>query len=284
VAIDYETLMALELPPTRQSYTASDSILYALGIGFGADPLDERQLRFVCEPGLQAVPTLAFVLAVPRNWLRESGLDYGRIVDGEQSATFHAPIAPEGDVVGTTRIVDVIDKGKGKGALVSIERRIADAATGQLLATIEQVVFARGDGGIGGVAHAQPPAQGVPDRAPDGSMLLRTVAQQALIYRLSGDRNPLHADPASARHAGFPRPILHGLATLGIAGHALLRALCGYEPGRLRSIAGRFTAPVFPGESLITDYWWDGDDVRFRTRIVERDVVAIDHGRAGLNP
>jgi acyl dehydratase len=283
MAIDYDTLMALKVPDSRQIYTAKDSILYALGVGFGADPLDERQLRFVYEKDLLTVPTLAVVLALPGMWVRESGLDYSRIVHGEQSVRFHAPIPPEGEVAATLRITDVIDKGEGKGALIYVEREITDVATGTLLATIGQVIFARGDGGIGGPARAQPQPHPIPDRAPDGSCTLPTVPQQALIYRLSGDWNPLHAEPAAAQKVGFPSPILHGLATFGVATHALLRDLCGYDPARLRSIAGRFTAPVFPGERFVTDYWMDGAEVSFRTRVDGRDVIAINNGRAEIS-
>lgn len=282
MAVDYDTLMGLSVPDATQRYTAKDTILYALGIGMGADPMDEAQLRFVYEKDLCAVPTQAVVLALPGMWVRDSGLDYTRIVHGEQSVEIHAPIAPEGEVTGALRIVDVIDKGEGKGALVYAERTLTDTATGTRLATITQTIFARGNGGIGGPANAQPAVHAIPDRVPDGTVSLPTTPQQALIYRLSGDFNSLHAEPATAQRAGFPKPILHGLSTFGVAAHALLKGVCGYDPDRLASIAGRFTAPVFPGETFETDYWIDDDMVSFRTRVAGRDVVAINNGRARL--
>jgi acyl dehydratase len=282
MAVDYDTLMALRLPDVTQSYTAKDTILYAIGIGMGADPMDEDQLRFVYENELRAVPTQSMVLSLPGTWVRDSGLDYAKIVHGEQAVEFHAPLPSEGEVVGTLRIADVIDKGEAKGALVYVERTLRDATTSTKLATIRQTIFARGDGGIGGPANPQPPVHALPDRAPDGVVTLATVPQQALIYRLSGDYNPLHAEPAAAQHVGFPRPILHGLATFGVATHALLKGVCGYDPDRLGSIAGRFTAPVFPGETLETEYWVDGEVVSFRTRVEDRDTVAINNGRATL--
>lgn len=282
MTIDYDTLMALNVPDVTQRYTVRDTMLYALGIGIGADPMDKEQLRFVYEQDLKVVPTLGFVLALPGGWVRDSGLDYARIVHGEQAAEFHAPIAPEGEVTATLRVADVIDKGEGKGALVFVERVLSDTATGTRLATIRQTIFARGDGGIGGPARKQPPVHLLPDRAPDGIVTLSTVPQQALIYRLSGDYNPLHADPAAAQRVGFPGPILHGLATFGVATHALLKGVCGYDPGRLASIGGRFTAPVFPGESFATDFWVDGELVSFRTRVVGREAVAIGNGCATL--
>ncbi len=282
MAIDYDALMALEVPEVTRRYTAKDTILYALGIGLGADPMDEEQLRFVCEKDLKAVPTLVNVLALPGAWVRDSGLDYARIVHGEQSVQIHAPIPPEGEVTSKLRVTDIIDKGEGKGALVYAERELRDTASGARLATIGTTIFARGNGGIGGPARAQPPIHALPDRAPDGVVTLSTVPQQALIYRQSGDYNPLHADPAVAQRAGFPGPILHGLATFGVAAHALLKGVCGYNPDRLASIAGRFTAPVFPGETFETDYWIDGEIVSFRTRVRGRDAVAINNGRATI--
>jgi len=159
---------------------------------------------------------------------------------------------------------------------------LTDTASGVRLATIRQTIFARGDGGVGGPARRQPPAHPPPDRSPDASITLPTAPQQALIYRLSGDDNPLHIDPAMARSVGFPRPILHGLATFGVATHALLKGVCGYDVGRLASIAGRFTAPVFPGERFTTDYWVDGAVVSFRTWVEGRNIVAIDNGRATI--
>ena len=257
--VTYDQLMALRPDPVTQRYTKQDSMLYALGIGLGADPMDEAQLRFVYEKELVALPTLACVLAIPAGWVAQSGLDYTRVVHGEQAVEFHAPLAPEGEVTGTLHITDIIDKGEGKGALVYVERVLTDTTTGTKLASVRQTIFARGDGGIGGPAARQPPVHELPARVPDGMITLPTLPQQALIYRLSGDYNPLHAEPAAAKRGGFARPILHGLATFGVAAHALLKAVCDYDPGRLVAIAGRFTAPVFPGESLSTDYWVDGN-------------------------
>ena len=166
---------------------------------------------------------------------------------------------PEGTVVGRSRIVDVIDKGAGKGALIYSERRIVDRASGRLLATINQTTFCRADGGFGGEKREAPAPHVLPERAPDLSCDLATRPEMALIYRLSGDVNPLHAEPAFAREAGYPRPILHGLATFGVAGHALLKTVCGYDPARLTAMAGRFSAPVYPGETIRTEIWRDGD-------------------------
>jgi acyl dehydratase len=192
----------------------------------------------------------------------------------------HAPIATQGSVIGRTRILDVIDKGEGRGALIYSERKIVDKASGALLATINQTTFCRADGGFGGARREAPAPHPIPERAPDIVCDLPTRPETALIYRLSGDVNPLHAEPAFARQGGYPRPILHGLATFGVAGHALLKTLCGYDPVRMTAMAGRFSAPVFPGETIRTEIWQDGKIASFRARVVERDVLAINNGRA----
>jgi len=155
--------------------------------------------------------------------------------------------------------------------------------SGNLLATLEQTTFLRGDGGCGGTTGPAKPPHPTPERAPDVVVDLPTLPAQALIYRLNGDDNPLHADPAVARRAGFPRPILHGLATYGIVGHALLKALCGYRPERLKSMACRFTAPVFPGEIIRTEIWHEVEGAAaFRARIVGRDAVVLSNGQAEI--
>src|SRR6185437_9511949 len=187
-------------------------------------------------------------------------------------------------IVGRSRIVEVIDEGPGKGALLLLARTITEKATGALVGTVTQTIFCRGDGGFGGPPREAPAPHPVPARAADAICDLSTRPEMALIYRLSGDYNPLHAEPAFAKAAGFPRPILHGLGTLGVSGHALLKTMCGYDPARLASFACRFSAPVFPGETVRTEMWRDGDIVSFRARVLERDVIAINNGRAEVRP
>ncbi len=282
MTIVYDKLMALAIPPAVQTYDEKDCMLYALGVGLGHDPVNVDELPFVYEKNLKVLPTMATVLGYAGFWVRDlaTGIDWVKVVNGEQGFTLHRPLAGEATVIGRSRIVEVIDKGPGKGALVFTERGITDKVRGQLLATVTQTIFCRGDGGFGGPPRAAPPPHPLPERAPDAVCDLHTRPEAALIYRLSGDRNPLHADPAVARAAGFERPILHGLATFGVAGHAVLKVMCGYDPARLVSFACRFSAPVFPGETIRTEIWRDDDVVSFRARIVERDVIAINNGRA----
>lgn len=280
----YDKLLALKIPDVEQSYGPKDCMLYALGVGLGLDPVDEAQLAFVYEQHLKVLPTMAVVIGYPGFWAKEldTGIDWVKVVAGEHSLVLHRPLTPSGTVTSRTRVLDVIDKGAGKGAIVYSERTIDDKASGEQIATIVQTTFCRGDGGFGGPPRETRPVHPIPERAPDLVCDLPTRPEAALIYRLSADPNPLHADPAVAKAAGFPRPILHGLATFGVSGHAIIKSLCGYDPARLTAIAGRFSAPVFPGETIRTEMWRDGRVVSFRARVVERDVIALNNGRAEL--
>ncbi|HXD45566.1 MAG TPA: MaoC/PaaZ C-terminal domain-containing protein [Pseudolabrys sp.] len=283
--VDPDKLLALDIPEVEHTYGPKDCILYALGVGLGQDPTNERQLAFVYEKNLKTLPTFSVMLGYSAYVFRrpELGITWTHVVHGEHSVRVHAPIATQGTVIGRYRITDVIDKGEGRGALILSERTIADKASGALLATINQTTFCRADGGFGGERREAPAPHPIPERAPDIVCDLPTRPETALIYRLSGDVNPLHAEPAFARQGGYPRPILHGLATFGVAGHALLKSVAGYDPARLTAMAGRFSAPVFPGETIRTEIWQDGNIASFRARVVERDVVAINNGRAEIS-
>jgi acyl dehydratase len=285
MAIDYDKLLALKIPDVEQTYGPKDCILYALGVGLGLDPVNENELPFVYEKNLKVLPTQAVVIGYPGFWARDldTGIDWVKVVHGEHEMALHKPLAGRGTVVSKTRIVDVVDKGPGKGAIVYSERIMDDKKSGERICTMMQTTFCRGDGGFGGPPRPQRPVHTLPERAPDLVCELPTRPEAALIYRLSADPNPLHVDPAVAKAAGFPKPILHGLATFGIAGHAVLKTICGYEPAKLKSIAGRFSAPVFPGETIRTELWKDGSVVSFRARVVERDVVAINNGKAEVS-
>jgi acyl dehydratase len=280
MTIDYARLLALDIPEVEQTYTERDTMLYALGVGLGCDSTDEGALAFVYEKGLQTLPTM--VLGYPGFWAREldTGIDWVKVVHGEQEVVLHRPVPVAGTVVGKTKIVEIFDKGPGKGAVVLSEKRLSDRATGDLIAVTRQTSFCRGDGGFGGPPRDAPKPHALPERDPDMVIDLPTRPEAALIYRLSADMNPLHAEPAVARAAGFPRPILHGLATFGVAGHAILRGICGYDPARLKSLAGRFSSPVFPGETIRTEIWRDDGVVSYRSRVTERDVLVLNNGRA----
>jgi acyl dehydratase len=283
MAIDPEFLLSLDIPDVEHTYTAKDTMLYALGLGLGHDPMNEDELAFVYEKNLRALPTMACVLAQSRAWRDQpTGIDWLKVVHGEQSFRIHKPLPATGTLIGKMRITDVVDKGAGKGAVLHTKRTLMDKDTGAQIATLVHTTFCRGDGGFGGAKRETPPPHAIPDRAPDAVCDLPTRPEAALIYRLSGDYNPLHSEPAHAKAAGFPRPILHGLATFGVAGHALLKTLCCYDPAKLTAMEGRFSAPVFPGETIRTEIWRDGNVVSYRARVAGRDVVAITNGRAEI--
>lgn len=280
MAIDYDKLMSWPVPEVRHQYSARDTMLYALSVGCGADPVDLGQLRYVYERDLQALPTYPVVLGYPGFWLKDeaTGVDWVRVVHGEQGLRLHRPIPVVGEVIGRTRVTEIVDKGPGKGALIYQKREVTDAESGALLATLTATTFCRGDGGFGGPEGLVRPAREMPQRTPDMVCELKTIGQAALLYRLNGDYNPLHADPAVAAAAGYPRPILHGLCTFGVTGHAVLRAVCDYDASRLASIEARFSSPVLPGETIRTEIWVDGHTAAFRAKAVERDALVINNG------
>jgi acyl dehydratase len=286
MAIDYasyERLLSYKIPEVEQHLTVRDTMLYALGLGLGADPVDEKQLRFVYEKDLQALPTMAVILAAPHAWLRKSGSGFGtKSVHGEQTLEIHKPLPVEGDLVGVPKLVSVADKGADKGAVIATERKVYDKKTGDHLCTLVQTTFARGDGGFGGPNAPAPPPHAIPETPAELVCDLPILPQAALIYRLSGDYNPLHSDPEHAKKVGFPRPILHGLCTLGMAGHALLKTCCDYDPKGLTKMEVRFSAPVYPGETLRTEMWREGNVVSFRCLAAERGKVVLSNGRAEI--
>ena len=280
--IDYQAALALKEAGRKATYSDTQTLLYALSIGMGRDPYDERELPFVFEgAGLRAVPTMAAVLG--RNSIvRDLGLDLALMLHGEQRMTLHRPLPPEASVVSDARVVEVLDKGPGKGALAYIETILRLEGETEPLVTLCQTLFARGDGGFGGPSGPAPAIHQVPDRAPDFNHLTETRLDQALLYRLNGDRNPLHADPALAKRAGFPVPILHGLCSYAIACRAVLASVCDYDPARIASFDVRFTAPVYPGETIATEIWVDGEVVSFRCHVVGRGVTSINNGKCLL--
>jgi len=305
VAFDPQKVLNWKFQDTEHTYTEKDTILYALGLGCGSDPEAPGDLSFVYEKGLLALPTMPVVLANPGNWLnsRESTVDYSMVLHGEQSLTLHRPVPPAGTLIGRARIVELLDKGREKGAVLYSERSILDKASGEPIATMGSTTMLRGNGGWGGKPGPQPAPHRLPETAPTTVLDLKTHANSALIYRLSGDRNPLHADPEAATRGGFRMPILHGLLTFGVAGRALVAAACGGDPARLQSMQVRFSSPVYPGETIRTELWEappsprlrgegrgegqpqapardGGRQVSFRCRVVERDVVVLNNGLA----
>lgn len=282
--LDYERLLSAQIPDREQTYTERDTIIYALAVGLGADPLDERQLEFVYEKNLRVLPTFASTLAWKRFAEIDIGLTYAKMVHGEQRMVMHRQVPSSGSVVSRMRVADVVDRGAEKGAVVYFERELIDQASQDLISTQTLTIFARADGGFGGPERPILPSHALPDRAPDIVQDIVVSSRAALLYRLCGDLNPLHVDPAIASKAGFERPILHGLATYGYCGRLVLDAVCGSDPNRLTALEGRFSAPVFPGETIRGEIWIDGDVASLRVKAVERDAIVFNNGKAVVKP
>ncbi len=280
MAINYEKLLNYPIPEVRQRLRWQDVALYNFSVGLGQDPMDERQLDFLYEKRLKAMPSMPVVLGAPGFWSREpdTGINWKQILHGEQGLVLHRPLPVEGEVIGRSRVTGLVDRGEGKGALMYSEREVVDAGTGEKLATLTSTSFLRGDGGFGGPSGPVKRPHPEPERAPDLTLDLATRPEQALVYRLNSDLNPLHIDAAVARDAGFPRPILHGLCTFGTVCHALLRSLCDYDTARFGRMDLRFSSPVFPGETIRTEIWREEGGGAFRARVVERDKMVVSNG------
>lgn len=280
MAFDPDYLLNREFPTIRQTYSEKDCMLYALGVGMGIDPLDEECLRFVYEDDLKVLPSQSVMMAHPGFWAKEedTGIDWVKVLHAGQEIIINKPLPPSGTVEATTRITEVTDKGERVGALIVSDRTVRDVESGEDLCTLVTTILARGNGGFGGNRKPTPKTDPVPDSEPDEVCDLATLPQQALIYRLSGDYNPLHASPTVARNAGFKAPILHGLCTLGFMTHALLKSCCDYDPARFKRMRLRFSAPVYPGETIRTEIWRNGSTISFRCKSMEQNKTVINNG------
>jgi acyl dehydratase len=276
------SLVGVPSEPQERSWTSKDALLYAIGVGAGlGDPLAELEFTTENTEGVrqQVLPTYAVLVSQARTSRSLGDFDRAMLVHAEQAFELHRPLPVEGTVRTVATVTGIYDK--GSGALVASENVAADAATGAKLVTSRSGAFIRGEGGFGGERGPSDRWQR-PERPPDHRVVQLTRPEQALLYRLSGDRNPLHADPKFAARGGFSRPILHGLCTYGMTGRALLHALCGSDPARFGSMSGRFSRPVLPGDTLVVSIWReDGDSALFQTA-TEDGTVVIDHGRMRL--
>lgn len=283
--LDYDKLMASGVEDLALNYRDNETMLYAQSIGFGQDPLDARELPFVYEQGapLRTVPSMASVL-VPDMFPPDLGWDFTQVLHAEQRLTLHRPLPVGGSLLINKRVVDVFDRGPTRGALLLFEADGRLAKDDTAVFSLGMTVLARGDGGFGGKSGSTPAPHRVPRRDPDMSCDLPTRVDQALLFRLNGDRNPLHADPATARRAGFDAPILHGLCTYGIACRAILKTICDYDDTLIREFDARFSAPVMPGDTIRTNMWQDGPVVSFQCVAVERDAIVLRNGKCTLAP
>lgn len=278
-----ENLKNWEFPEVRSFYQEKDVMLYALSLGFGSNPLDQQELSFVYEQQLRTIPTMGAVLCHPGAWLTDprTGATRSKVVHGEQRMQFHLPLPPSGFLISKSRVIGVQDKGSEKGAILHLERKLF-GENGLLYITIRHSSFCRADGGCGSFGEKMT-LKALPDRPADRKITLPTSSRSALLYRLNVDRNPLHVDPSVAQKAGFAQPPLHGLCTYGMAARALLQGWLNYEPQRLLSLDTRFSASVFPGETLVFDTWHEGDGIAFRALVPERGAKVLDNGWASIS-
>ena len=282
MALNYERIMAYRPADQALSYGPRDCIIYALGIGLGMDPMDQGQLKFVYEKNLVAFPTLTAVLGRLGRSLSgpEFGVDPRMMVAASLKVVLHEPVATEGKLVSRPRVREVIDKGPNSAAIIELTRELR-TPDGRLVATVDNSNLARKHGGFGGkVTEIAPPPQ-MPATPPHRLIELPTPPNLALLYRLTGDLNPLHADPEHARAVGFERPILHGAATYGVAAHAVVRHI-DYRAEQLASIEARFVRPVFPGDTLRTEIWQEGSRISFQCSVPGRDGYVLTNGLAVL--
>jgi len=282
--LNYEDLLRMESLGNQARYSDREAILYALGIGFMRDPLNRKELKFVYENGLETVPSFASVLAFGLPTLARAPINWLLLVHGEQRLAIHKPLPFEAEIVADERCVGAVDKGADKGALIFLERTIREKTSGEKLCTLGATLFARGNGGFGGPKEGGPVPHELPARAPDLAVECDTRPDQAFLYALSGDRNPLHRDPQIARLAGFERPILHGLCSYGTACRAILKGVCDYDAKKIVGFDARFSAPVYPGETIVTDIWVDARVVSFQSRVKEREAVVLKNGKCTLAP
>jgi acyl dehydratase len=283
--LNYEVCKNWTFPDIVQRYTERDTMLYALGLGYGQDPMDRAGLRFVYEKNLQAVPTMVSAMGSPGIWWRDprTGADAVKLVHGEQDVRLLRTLAPQGTLIARNRVVSITDKGAGKGAIAVLLRTLIDQASGETVAESKNVTFLRGDGGFSeasGVSDPGPePLPTIPERPADIEVSYTSRPEAALIYRLSGDVNPLHADPDIAAKAGFDRPILHGLCTYGMGARAVIEKVLDNEAAPLKRLAVRFTSPVWPGETVRYELWREGAGLlRLRASVDARKVVVLNNG------
>lgn len=279
---DSEKLLQFRIPEVRQQWSLKDSAFYALSVGMAQDPVDRRQLRYVsAEPDMVTMPSMAVVMAHPGFWLGnpETTVDPSRVLHGEQEITLVRTLPPAARIRSNTKILALVDKGPGKAAILYTEKQVINEDNEELLAKAVNTTFLRGLGGFGGKGSVPTQVHQMPSVAPQDEMELQTRPEQALFYRLNGDYNVLHSDPEFAKRSGFERPILHGLCTFGVICRALLKRFADFQPERLKAMKLRFSAPVYPGESIRVETWNDGS---FRAHVVGRGIIIADCGYASI--
>lgn len=275
--INYDEIMSMTSENVEISYSDKDSILYSLGVGLGNDPMNLAELKYVYENSQVALPSMATNFQYHSPLLLKANINFILVVHGEQKLSFSNPLPVSGDFISNAKVIGCYDKGAGKGAIIDVETTINLKKDNTEICKLVSTTFARGDGGFGG---PESPKNEIfkPEGDPDFVHEIKTKPDQALIFRLSGDYNPLHSDPNFAKTAGFEKPILHGMCTYGIACRSLVESVCEGDAKRLKKFDCRFSSPVYPGETIVTEMWKNGSKVYYQSKVKERDKIVIKNG------
>ena len=275
--INYDEIMSMTSENVEISYSDKDSILYSLGVGLGNDPMNMAELKYVYENSQVALPSMPTNFQYHSPLLLKANINFILVVHGEQKLSFSNPLPVSGDFISNAKVIGCYDKGAGKGAIIEVETTINQKKDNTEICKLVSTTFARGDGGFGG---PESPKNEIfkPEGDPDFVHEIETKPDQALIFRLSGDFNPLHSDPNFAKSAGFEKPILHGMCTYGIACRSLVESVCEGDAKRLKKFDCRFSSPVYPGETIVTEMWKNGSKVYYQSKVKERDKIVIKNG------
>ena len=277
MTINYDEIMNLTSENVEISYSDKDSILYSLGIGLGNDPMNLNELKYVYENSQSVLPSMATNFQYHSPLLLKTNINFIMVVHGEQRLSITNALPVSGDFIANAKVIGCYDKGPARGAIIEVETTVKNKKNNEEICKLVSTTFARGDGGFGGPDSPKKEIF-IPDGEPDYVSEVPTKPDQALIFRLSGDYNPLHSDPNFAKAAGFEKPILHGMCTYGIACRSLVNEICENDASKLKRFDCRFSSPVYPGETIITEMWKKDKMIYFNSKVKERDKLVLKNG------
>ena len=277
MTINYDEIMDLTSENVEISYSDKDSILYSLGIGLGNDPMNLNELKYVYENSQSVLPSMATNFQYHSPLLLKTNINFIMVVHGEQRLSMTNALPVSGDFIANAKVIGCYDKGPAHGAIIEVETSVKNKKDNEEICKLVSTTFARGDGGFGGPDSPKREIF-IPDGEPDYVSEVSTKPDQALIFRLSGDYNPLHSDPNFAKAAGFEKPILHGMCTYGIACRSLVNEICENDASKLKRFDCRFSSPVYPGETIITEMWKKDKMIYFNSKVKERDKLVLKNG------
>ena len=277
MTINYDEIMNLTSENVEISYSDKDSILYSLGIGLGNDPMNLNELKYVYENSQSVLPSMATNFQYHSPLLLKTNINFIMVVHGEQRLSITNALPVSGDFIANAKVIGCYDKGPARGAIIEVETTVKNKKNNEEICKLVSTTFARGDGGFGGPDSPKKEIF-IPDGEPDYVSEISTKPNQALIFRLSGDYNPLHSDPNFAKAAGFEKPILHGMCTYGIACRSLVDEICENDASKLKKFDCRFSSPVYPGETIITEMWKKDKMIYFNSKVKERDKLVLKNG------